>query len=135
MDPGELLHRFGVWLFDDDGIGAQMEAYALANCDHFEYVPNPSDFDAAENKLFYTDFYTHFQEQFEGQIEAFLANHGWSVEAFLSRCQEEAAKGDSGSEEWGAVREVIVTLFDFNVFKSMMLDAKRKKVEGAAPPP
>jgi hypothetical protein len=122
----DMMEAVQEWMFNDD-FAQRMEQFALTNCDVFEYIADRSEFDDAENKLEYTNLYKTFQETFETEFEQFLTSKGWTLEQFVAACRAEGSKGDDGNQMHG----FILAMTEFNVFKSMMLDTKKGKVESS----
>lgn len=121
----ELHAAMMEWLFSDTGIAARMEEFANSYCAYFDYVEDRGDFAAADNKLVYTQIFKTFQELFEGELTTFLSSHGWSTENFLTVCQE-ATEGKEDNRSWASAYEILMSLSDYDVFKMMMMDTRRK---------
>lgn len=123
------------WVFSESGIAARMEEFAHNYCAYFEFIAERSDFESAENKLVYTQIHHKFQELFEGELAAFLSSQGWTCEQFLEQCSKEMQKGSEESSEstWGSIYEIVISLTDYEIFKVMMLDTRRKFPDLVAP--
>ena len=120
------------WIFTRDDLTDRMQEFAMANCDEFDYIENPSDYEGAENKFAYTGLFHQYQGMFERELEVFLDSHGFTQDQFLQSChyaeQMHRAEGATGVP----MHHCVAALCDFNEFKCLMLDAKRTKVEGTA---
>lgn len=121
---------FGYMLGNDE-VAQRMEAFANENAVYFDYVPDPSQFEAAENKLVYTQIYNAYQAQFEAEINCFLSQMGWTVETLIDACQEQHAKEQQGRSSLFSVYDLLVSLSDYSVFKIMLLEQRKKQVEAA----
>ena len=133
--PQALLDAISDWLFADDGIATQMETFAMQNAIYVPYIANRSDYELAEHRLSDTTLFTQFQSVFEQALVAFVAKHGWTVEAFVELTSQEMEKVDSASSgQWKMVYEVLMSLTDFQVFRVMMFDARKKLVEEGGQP-
>jgi hypothetical protein len=117
----EILRETMDWFFSNDALANKMEHWAKSNCDAFDYCADQDDFEKVENKLIYTDLYKQFVDLFEGEVATFLQSKGWSTTQLAAAC---------GEDESGATLGLILAITDYPVFKSMMLDEKRKKVQG-----
>lgn len=121
----QILNAVSEWIFSED-VAVRMEQFAKAHCHVFEYVPNRMDFESVENKLAYTDMYKEFQTLFESEIEKFLKSNGWTFDEFLAACQDDEATG---------IPSFLLATSEYEVFKVMMLDEKKKLVENAEAAP
>lgn len=119
----EILRETMDWFFSNDALANKMEHWAKSNCDAFDYCAEQDDFEKVENKLVYTDLYKQFVDLFESEVAAFLQTKGWSIPQLAAAC---------GEDESGATLGLILAITDYPVFKSMMLDEKRKKVQAGS---
>ena len=117
------------WMLGSDDVAQRMELFANTNCHLFDYVEDRAAFEDAENKLVYTDTYNLFQQQFEAELNHFLSTMGWSVDTLIAACQAEEAK--SKEDSMFNAYEMLISLSDYNVFKVMMLEQRKKQVEEA----
>jgi hypothetical protein len=133
LPTDQLMSEMMFWIFADDSLAAQMENFATTYCPYFDYIPDRFDFEAAENKLIYTNLYNQFQGLFEEQVGTWLASKGWTLDEFLAACQSEIenqkATGEAGNEQIAELYEMIVSLTDYSIFKIMMLDQRKKLQE------
>lgn len=128
--PDVLLNAISDWLFADDGIASQMEAFAMQNAIYVPYIANRSDYELAEHRLSDTTLFTQFQSVFEQALVDFVGKHGWTVDAFVELTAKEMENTESESSgAWKTVYEVLMSLTDFQVFRVMMFDARKKMVE------
>jgi ATP-dependent helicase/DNAse subunit B len=130
----QLIDLVMEWAFmSDTGIAARIEEFAGSYCAYFEYIAEPSLDESAENRLVYTQIYQTFQQLFETELSNFLGQYGWTSDQFVATCQSELEKEDD-NDRWGSVFEIIVSLTDYNIFKTMMLDMKRRHPTLEPPP-
>lgn len=130
-----LVDAVTEWAFlSDTGIAARMEEFAGSYCAYFEHVAEPSLDADAENRLVYTQIFQTFQELFEKELSEFLAQFGWSSEQFLATCQAELQGDSDKATRWASLYEILMSLTDYGVFKSMMLDMKRRHPTLEPPP-
>ena len=121
-----VLEALQAWLFGDNDLIDRMEQFSNDRCDDFEYIADTSSFEKAENKLSYTPIYTDYQALFEKEIGTFLEEQKVSLEDFVAACEAEAAKGGDGDV---GVHQWLIAMTEFNEFKTLMLSAKKKKME------
>lgn len=118
----EIMDAVRDWVFSD-AVAERMQAFASKHCDGFEYIADRDAFDDAENKVAYTELYKTYQTEFEAEIEKFVTSKGWTFDEFLAAC---AAGGSTG------LPSLLVATTEYPVFKIIMLEEKKKKVEGTA---
>ena len=123
-DPqDEVLGDMLSWIFGDDNLAQQMETFADTYCPYFDYVADRFAYDSSENKLVYTELYTQFQSLFESKVSGWLTSRGWTIDKLSN-----AFVATSGSDDKvNDLIEMIVALTDYNAFKIMMLDQRKKR--------
>jgi hypothetical protein len=134
--PKQLLEALNEFMFANPAVMQSFEQFALDHCDVFDYIPDRSEYESSENKLSYTAVYKEFEEFLETQMASFLQSQNCSYDDFIEACRAVDAEQDMSASpqgksafDMGPEHHFLLSIADFNVFKAMMLDMKKMKVE------
>lgn len=117
------MAKLNEWLMRTDDLPNAAEAFAREHCGAFQSCCDDSS-DAAANGVEHMALYKQYQAVIEAQLDAFLAQHGVSQEAFVAALQQHAV--EHGPDSVSAA-DFVVAVTDYDEFKRLMVAACKQR--------